>query len=170
MEKDFTEAAPTYEYATRTRVRYAETDKMGIVYYANYLLYFELVRTELLRSCGFSYADLEERGFMLPVLEVKNTYRAPAFYDDVLYIHARYENIISPTIKLTYRIVKEDSTLVAEGHSIHGFIKADTRRPTRPPKFFFDAFTRAIEIQQAEKTLKPGEFLHSALLKEVESN
>ena len=75
-----------FQYDTKIRVRYAEADRMGYVYYGNYATYFESARTEMLRSLGFSYKDWEDNGIILPVREMHIRYRNPAFYDDLLTI------------------------------------------------------------------------------------
>lgn len=122
-------------------VRYAETDMMGIVYHANYLPWFEVARTQLLREQGFPYRQLEADGFRIPVLEVAAKYRAPALYDDVLTIIATIRERPSLRIKVEYE-VRRGEELLATGQSSHAF--CDLRgRPTRPPPAFV---TRMAEI------------------------
>lgn len=124
------------------RVRYAETDKMKIVYNGNYLVYFEIARTELLRACGIPYRSIEERGFMLPVLEALVRYKSPAYYDDYLSIQTSYNIEYQPIIRLDYTITRSDNdttTLIATGYTTHSFVQAETMKPVRPPKFFFEA-------------------------------
>ena len=99
----------------RVRVRYAETDAMGVLHHANYFVYFEEARTECLRQSGLSYRELEERGVYLVVARAECTYRAPASYDDVLLIHASVERVTAARIDHSYRVVREaDGVLVAE--------------------------------------------------------
>ncbi len=112
---------------TQVRVRYAETDQMGIVYYANYLVWFEIGRVELLRSLGLAYSQLEkEHECILPVVEASCRYRAPARYDDEILIETRPALLRGSVIKFAYRILrkanqkgKERELLLAEGETVH---------------------------------------------------
>ena len=110
---------------TEVRVRYAETDQMGIVYYANYLVWFELGRVELLRSLGLAYSQLEtEHECILPVVEATCRYRAPARYDDEILIETRPSLLRESVLKFAYRILckahaGEEHTLLAEGETVH---------------------------------------------------
>jgi acyl-CoA thioester hydrolase len=110
---------------TEVRVRYAETDQMGIVYYANYLVWFEIGRVELLRALGLAYSQLEtEHQCILPVVEAKCRYRAPARYDDQILIETRPALMRGSVLKFAYRILRkapegEDPTLLAEGETVH---------------------------------------------------
>jgi acyl-CoA thioester hydrolase len=109
----------------QVRVRYAETDQMGIVYYANYLVWFELGRVELLRSLGLAYSQLEtEHECILPVVEASCRYRAPARYDDEILIETRPSLLRNSVIKFAYRILRkapdgEEHKLLAEGETVH---------------------------------------------------
>jgi acyl-CoA thioester hydrolase len=110
---------------TEVRVRYAETDQMGIVYYANYLVWFEIGRVELLRALGFSYSLLErEHQCILPVIEARCRYRSPARYDDQILIETRPAMLRGSVLKFAYRILRkahegEEPTLLAEGETVH---------------------------------------------------
>ena len=110
---------------TEVRVRYAETDQMGIVYYANYLIWFEVGRVELFRSLGFSYSLLEtEHECILPVVEATCRYRSPARYDDRVLIETRPSLLRNSVIKFAYRVLRkakdgEEPTLLAEGETVH---------------------------------------------------
>jgi acyl-CoA thioester hydrolase len=110
---------------TPARVRYAETDQMGIVYYANYLVWFEIGRVEVLRAMGLSYHQLEtEHGCILPVVEATCRYRAPARYDDEILIETRPALLRGSVLKFAYRILRKgadgtDNTLLAEGETVH---------------------------------------------------
>ena len=115
------------------RVPYADTDQMGVVYYANYLVYFERLRTELLRESEASYKDIENNGIMLPVIEAVCKYKSPATYDDLLLISGWVEEIKGPRVKICCE-VRRDDTLLAEGYTIHACVKIDTRKPVRPPE------------------------------------
>ena len=115
------------------RVPYADTDKMGVVYYANYLIYFERLRTELLREAGLPYFQMEEDGIMLPVIEAHCNYKKPAEYDDHLEISGWVGEIKGPKIKI-YCEVHRESDLLVSGYSVHACINVETRRPVKPPK------------------------------------
>ena len=110
---------------TEVRVRYAETDQMGIVYYANYLVWFEIGRVELLRSLGLAYSQLEtDQQCILPVVEATCRYRSPARYDDEILIETRPSLLRSSVIKFGYRILRKNAdgaepALLAEGETVH---------------------------------------------------
>jgi acyl-CoA thioester hydrolase len=116
------------------RVRYAETDQMGVVYHANYLVWFEVARTDLLRSLGATYRDLEEEdGVRLPVIEVECRYRRPARYDDVLEIRAEGRLLSPVRVEFTYSVTRAGSDeVVATGASRHAAMARDGR-PCRLP-------------------------------------
>lgn len=123
------------------RVRYADTDKMQFVYNGKYLEYFEVGRTELLRSLGLPYSVVENNGYQLPVIEASVKYKSPAFYDDLLEIESTVAELPNPKFRIHYVIRKvesPDKEIVAEGFTDHLFIKTETKRPTRPPKFYMD--------------------------------
>ncbi|HVU44949.1 MAG TPA: thioesterase family protein [Terracidiphilus sp.] len=111
---------------TPVRVRYAETDQMGIVYYANYLVWFEIGRVEVLRTLGLAYRDLEvEHGCILPVVEATCRYRAPARYDDEILIETRPALLRGSVLKFAYKIWRnaehegKERELLAEGETVH---------------------------------------------------
>ncbi len=108
-------------HETEIRVRYAETDKMGIVHHANYLVWFELGRSDFCRARGFSYLDMEEKdNALLVVAESYCRYKSPAFYEDVLIIRTKIAEIRSRSIRFVYQIFKPASqTLIAEGETQH---------------------------------------------------
>jgi acyl-CoA thioester hydrolase len=122
------------------RVRYAETDQMGVVYHANYLVWFEVGRTDLLRSFGWTYREMESTGVRLPVLEAHCEYRRPARYDDELEIHT-HGRLLSPVrLEFTYDVrLKEDQRLVATGYTRHAAVDL-TGRPCRLPVRVRDVF------------------------------
>lgn len=110
------------------RVRYAETDAMGIVHHANYLVWMEAGRTEFMRHFGFTYRQLEELGVVMPVLEVNVRYRMPAYYDDEIEISTWVEELSRTKIKLAYRLTRlSDGTPLTEAHSLHTFTGRDGR-------------------------------------------
>lgn len=115
-------------------VRYAETDMMGIVYHANYLPWFEVARTQLLREQGFPYRQLEADGYRIPVLEVSAKYRRPALYDDTLTIVATIREKPMLRIRIDYEVFRGEE-LLATGQSAHAFCDLQGQ-PTRPPAAF----------------------------------
>ena len=108
-------------HETEIRVRYAETDQMGIAHHSNYLIWFEAGRSDLCRARGFSYKEMEEQeNALMVVAESYVRYKSPAFYEDVLHIHTKVGEIRSRTIRFIYEIYRpKDSTLVAEGETLH---------------------------------------------------
>lgn len=128
----------TIVHRTEYRVRYSDTDKMGVVYYGNYMRLFEIGRTELLRSAGLPYAELEADGYLMPVLEAHAEYLSPARYDDVVTIETSYTMEHSPVLVLRYELRRGSDTL-ASGWTRHSFVSAAEFKPVRPPRRFFDA-------------------------------
>ena len=121
------------EHAHAVRVRYADSDQMGVAYYANYLVWFEVGRTEWLRSRGYAYRSLEGEGVFLPVTEASCRYLAPSRYDDLVWIVTRVGKLGRTVVRFDYRILKEDGTLAAEGHTEHCFLSR-AGRPVRAPQ------------------------------------
>lgn len=123
------------------RVRYAETDQMGIVYYANYLVWFEIGRVELLRSLGLAYSQMEsEDRCILPVVEASCRYRAPARYDDEILIETRPAMMRQSVIKFAYRILRKEPngaapTLLAEGETVHVVCDEQLKKKAMPEKY-----------------------------------
>jgi acyl-CoA thioester hydrolase len=115
-------------FETPVRVRYAETDKMGVVYYGNYFTWFEVGRTDLCRQCGFSYRDMEiERDAYLMVVSASCRYRSPARYDDDLVIRTRIAAFARRTMTFEYRVEAAGRGLLAEGSTAHVVTTADGR-------------------------------------------
>ncbi len=126
-----------FEHVAELRVRYADTDKMGVVYYGKYFEYFEVARTDMLREFGLPYADLEASGVMLPVSEASAKYVKGAKYDDLLQITCRMPHRVSPKLEITYE-VRHNNELLATGETTLVFVDAKTGRPVRPPKLYLD--------------------------------
>ena len=126
---------------TPARVRYAETDQMGIVYYANYLVWFEIGRVELLRALGLAYSQLEiDHQCILPVIEASCRYRAPARYDDEILIETRPSLLRGSVLKFAYRILRkapegEEPTVLAEGETVHVVCDDQLNRKPLPEKY-----------------------------------
>ncbi len=138
------------QHISEIRVRYADTDQMKQVYYGKYFEYFEQGRSDLLRSLGLPYAELERNGFFLPVLEACARYRRPARYDDLLRVRTTMAEFPGVRFQIDYTIVrKDDDETIAEGHTIHGFINAESRKPTRPPELFLAAIRKGFENPKA---------------------
>src|SRR5215468_7336584 len=117
---------------SRFRVRYAETDQMGMVYYANYLIWMEIGRTDFCRDCGFSYRDLErEEQAFLTVVEANCRYLAPARYDDEIVVATELSRVGRRVVEFTYRI-NSGTTLLAEGRTTHVVIGTDGRPRSMP--------------------------------------
>ena len=120
---------------SRFRVRYAETDQMGMVYYANYLVWMEVGRSDFCRDCGFSYRDLErEEQAFLTVAEANCRYLAPARYDDEVMVETELARVRSRVVEFAYRI-KSGATLLAEGRTLHVVIGRDGRPRSMPDRF-----------------------------------
>jgi acyl-CoA thioester hydrolase len=134
------------EHTTLIRVRYADTDKMGIVYYGKYFEYFEVARTEMLRASGLPYSEIEAAGYGLPVLDASARYLRSAKYDDVLRITARMEASVNARLAIDYTVHLDGTgELVAEGSTTLGFVLSSTGRPARPPKIYSDAIQTHIK-------------------------
>jgi acyl-CoA thioester hydrolase len=133
------------ESRSQVVVRYAETDMMGVVYHGNYLPWFEVGRTTLLKELGLPYRQLEADGYRLPVLEVSAKYLRPAVYDDTLTIVTFLRERPVLRIRLDYEVRRGDE-LLATGHTVHAFIDREGR-PVRPPAAaaaLFNAAFRAV--------------------------
>ena len=126
-------------HKTEIRVRYADTDQMQFVYNGKYLEYFEVGRTEMMRAHGLPYYKMEQEGYQLPLLEAHVKYISHALYDDLLEVEAFVPAFPEFRIRIEYKVIRKGSgELVAEGYTEHVFIKKDTKKPVRPPKFFSD--------------------------------
>jgi acyl-CoA thioester hydrolase len=114
-------------------VRYAETDQMGVAYYANYFVWFEVARTDLLRQTGWSYRDMEREGFSLPVVEAQCSYKQPARYDDALEVRTSGQLLSPVRVRFEYEVVRAtDRVVLASGHTVHASLDASLR-PRRLP-------------------------------------
>jgi acyl-CoA thioester hydrolase len=123
-----------FPHAAHLRVRYADTDAMGVVYYANYLAFFEVGRVEYLRAAGADYRVLEVRGLVAAVTRADCRYRQPARFDDLLAIHTRGAALGRVSFRFEYEIRREpDGLLLAEGYTEHALLDRQTLRPVRLP-------------------------------------
>ena len=123
-----------YTIETSIRVRYGETDQMGYVYYANYPLYYEVGRTEMLRSVGLSYRKMEEAGILLPVQTMNIKYIEPAQYDDLIRVRVILKEMPTAKIHFHYELYNQQDKLVNTGETVLVFVDAKTRRPRRVPE------------------------------------
>lgn len=121
-----------------TRVRYAETDQMGVVYYGNYPQYFEIGRVEALRSLNLSYKKMEEQGIILPVLKLEVKYLAPATYDDLLEIRTEIREMPSTRITFHHEIRNQEGKLLTLGMVQLVFVDRKRNRPCAAPQYFLD--------------------------------
>jgi len=119
---------------TQVRVRYAETDQMGVVYHSNYFPYFESARTESIRQLGFTYADMEKMGVIMPVVDVHCRYLRPAKYDDLLTIKTMLNELpLHHKIEFHHEVFNEENELLAVGKIILYFMEAKTMKKTTMP-------------------------------------
>ena len=118
-------------FETKIRVEYHHTDQMGIVHHSNYVKFFEVARTEWLRAIGLTYAEMERRGVMMPIVEVNIKYRQPAYYDELISVTAFVDELPMARMCFRYEIRGEDGRDIASGTTTLGFIDKVTRRPQR---------------------------------------
>jgi acyl-CoA thioester hydrolase len=117
------------------RVRYAETDKMGVVYYANYFVWFEVGRADLLRSVGWTYREMESEGIILPVIEAHCEYRRPARYDDEMEVRTEGRMLSAVRMEFDYTVVRrEDEQVTASGRTVHASLDPSGRPCRLPPR------------------------------------
>jgi acyl-CoA thioester hydrolase len=135
---------------TKLRVRYAETDKMGVVYHSNYVIWFEVGRVELLRQLGFEYSSMEkEDGCHIPVVDLRVRYKAPALYDDEIVIRTRLANVRNSLLHFAYEVLRAgDRTLLATGETMHIIVDNQFQRRALPEKYM-KAFAATRLIQNS---------------------
>lgn len=129
-------------YEFNVRVRYSETDQMGVVYHGNYAQYFEMGRVEWLRNIGISYKWMEENGVMLPVVSLTMNYKKPARYDDLLRVKTIFKSQTSAKIEFDYEIYNEQDELLTIGNSILVFVNMKTGRPMAAPDYVKEKLLR----------------------------
>jgi len=120
------------------RVRYAETDQMGVVYHGNYAKYLEIGRVEWLRALGITYRSMEDSGIMLPVIFLQISYKKSAKYDDLITIETRLKKTPLVKIEFDYKIYGEDGELLAEANTVLGFIDMATGKPRKCPDYILE--------------------------------
>ena len=120
------------------RVRYGETDQMGVVYHGNYALYLEMGRIEWLRKLGISYKSMEENGIMLPVVSLSINYKKSAGYDDVINVKTQLKRMPTAKIEFDYEITDEQGDILTTANTTLVFIDKNTGRPMRAPQYVLD--------------------------------
>lgn len=130
---------PLFTHDTHVRVRYAETDQMGFVYYGRYMEYLEVGRVEMMRARGIPYRLVEEKGIWMPVTDVQLKYRAPGRYDELLTIRTYIHEMPRATLDFGFEIFKEDGALCLEASVKLAFLDRERQRPVRAPQFVLDA-------------------------------
>ena|SRR5436853_7013244 len=120
---------------TKVRVRYAETDQMGVVYHSNFFLYYEVGRAESIRNLGFTYADMEKLGVIMPVVEVQSRFLRPALYDDLLTIKTVLKELpVHHKIEFHHEVYNEKKELLTTGRIVLYFMEAKTMKRTTMPE------------------------------------
>lgn len=127
-----------YTHIHQIRVRYADTDQMGYVYYGNYANYYEEARAEAIRALGFPYKQMEIDGIMLPITRMNIRYIAPAFYDELITIRSILEEMPDRFILFKYEVYNEAAKLINEGETQLAFVDARTRKLARAPKHILE--------------------------------
>lgn len=134
-----------FSYKTQIRVRYAETDKMGYVYYGNYATYYEVARVEALRSLGLTYKSMEESGIMMPVIENRAKYIGPAKYDELITIHIMIKKMPVMRITFEYELFNESEKLINLGETTLAFVNMQSGRVCEAPKNIVNVLKPFIE-------------------------
>ena len=129
-------------FETKIRVEYHHTDQMGIVHHSNYVKFFEVARTEWLRAMGMTYAEMERRGVMMPIVEVNVKYRQPAYYDELISVTASVDELPMARMTFKYEIRGEDGRDIATGSTTLGFIDKTTRRVQRAPVWLMEVLEK----------------------------
>jgi len=129
----------------KIRVRYKDTDKMGVVYHSNYIVYYEVARTEMLRDLNVPYSEMEAQGIMMPILEIESKYIAPAYYDEEITVRAIVDTEPMARINVRYEVINEAGQTINTGHTLLGFVNSATHRPCRAPKYFIERIREELE-------------------------
>ena len=126
------------EHKVEVRVRYGETDQMGVVYHGSYVPYFEIGRVEWLRNRGVLYKDMEQNGIALPIVSMHLNYKKPAKYDDLLTIHTKLKSYSGVKIEFDCEIRNENEELLTTAHFILVFVDVNSGKPISPPQYILD--------------------------------
>ena len=125
-------------YNSKIRVRYGETDQMGIVYHGNYAQYLEIGRIEWLRSLGISYKEMEDKGVILPVVSLSLKFKKSAVYDEVINVRTQLNKTPTALLDFDYKITNEKGELLSTANTVLVFVDKSTKRPTRCPQYILD--------------------------------
>lgn len=125
-------------YDEKIRVRYKDTDQMGIVHHSNYIVYYEAARVAALRAWGMPYDEMERNGIISPILEIGSKYILPAHFDEVITVRVIVEEMPRVRLKVRYELYNEEGTLINTGHTWLGFLSGETRRPCRVPEYVIE--------------------------------
>jgi len=128
-------------HTTSFRIRYAETDQMGVVYHGNYAQFFELGRTEWLRETGITYKNMEDNGIMLPVVSLQCNFKKSALYDDVLTVTTKLKKTPTVKIEFDYEINNQNNELICTGNTVLAFLNKETKKPMRCPEYILTKLT-----------------------------
>ena len=128
------------DHTVEVRVRYSETDQMGVVYHGNYIPYFEIGRVEWLRNKGISYKTMEENGIALPIVSMNINYKKPARYDELLTVHTIFKSQSSVKIEFDCAIYNEAKELLTTAHFILVFVSLKSGKPVSPPDYILELF------------------------------
>lgn len=135
---------PVYSFTTQVRVRYAETDQMGFVYYGNYPQYYEVARAEAMRQIGTTYREMEEKGVIMPIASMHIRYIRPATYDDLLTIKTFVPEIPASRMHFDYEIYNQEGVLLNKGSTVLAFLSKQSGRPCPAPPWFLEKLENAI--------------------------
>ncbi len=128
-------------HSSSFRVRYAETDQMGVVYHGNYAQYFELGRTEWLRSIGITYKNMEKTGIIMPVISLSSQFKHSAFYDEILTVKTILKKAPSVRIEFDFEITNSKEEIITLGNVVLAFINSKTMKPIRCPNYLLEKLT-----------------------------
>ncbi len=120
------------------RVRYGETDQMGVVHHGNYALYLEMARIEWLRKLGISYKEMEKEGIALPVVSLSINFKKSAYYDDLIKVKTQLKKKPTAMVEFEYEISNDLGEILSTANTVLAFVDINRNRPTRPPKYFID--------------------------------
>ena len=130
---------------TQIRVLYRDTDKMGVVYHANYIVFYEAARNEMFRAIGLPYTQLEEMNIVMPIVEVESKYKAPAYYDELLTVRAIIKELPVVRAIVEYEVYNEQGKLINTGKTTLGYVNTERKYPCRAPQKFIDELQKYFE-------------------------
>lgn len=129
-------------YDEKIRVRYKETDQMGIVHHSNYIVYYEVARVAALRAWGMPYDEMEKKGIISPILEVSSKYILPARFDEEITVRVIIEEMPMVRLKVRYELYNESGALINTGHTWLGFLNSESKRPCRAPQYLIEGLKK----------------------------